>query len=159
MHRKYREAAVEFIEENKEQYAPFIEDDETIDQYLGDMRKDGIWGGQMEIQALSIKFNFNVIVHQVDNPIMAFENFPRGSVPTVHISYHLGEHYNSVRLADDIEDGPAKPIGHELKPVIVEEQKDKLADIVVDSGVDQINTESTTTSSQSEIPTVNLTIS
>lgn len=45
LHRKYRQDAVDYIQLNKEEYAPFIEDDETIDQYLGDMCKDGIWGG------------------------------------------------------------------------------------------------------------------
>lgn len=42
-----------------------------------------------------------------------------GSVPTLHISYHLNEHYNSVRRGDD--EGhrgisPIKdyPIGHDL---------------------------------------------
>lgn len=40
LHRKYREAAVDFITENKEAFAPFIEDDETIDQYLEDIAKD-----------------------------------------------------------------------------------------------------------------------
>ena len=48
---------------------------------------------------------------------MAFSNFDWGTVPTLHISYHLGEHYNSVRLIDDFENEPAKPIGHELKLV------------------------------------------
>lgn len=48
---------------------------------------------------------------------MAFGNFPWGSVPTIHLSYHLGEHYNSVRLFEDPCTGPAiaLPIGHELK--------------------------------------------
>jgi hypothetical protein len=46
---------------------------------------------------------------------MAFSNFPWGTVPTVHVSYHLGEHYNSVRLIEDPSDGkPPLPIGHEL---------------------------------------------
>jgi OTU domain-containing protein 3 len=62
-HRKYRQDAYDFIEQNKEQYAPFIEDDETIDQYLSDLIKDGIWGGQIELQALSLKYSFNFIVH------------------------------------------------------------------------------------------------
>ena len=49
---------------------------------------------------------------------MAFSNFPWGTVPTLHISYHLGEHYNSVRLATDLDEGsPAQPIGHDLKQV------------------------------------------
>ena len=91
-----------------------MEDDETIDQYLGHMTKDAVWGGQQEIQALSMVYKFNVILHQVDNPILAFSNYPWGEVPTIHISYHLGEHYNSVRLIDDFGDGPPKPIGHNL---------------------------------------------
>lgn len=64
-----------------------------------------------------MKFEFNIIVHQVDHPIMAFQNFPWNTVPTLHISYHLGEHYTSVRLIEDPGDGPAIPIGHELKLV------------------------------------------
>lgn len=45
---------------------------------------------------------------------MSFMNFPQGdpNIKTIHISYHLGEHYNSVRLIDDVEEGvPAKNIG------------------------------------------------
>ena len=49
LHRKYRSDAVEYIRENQEQFAPFIEDDETIDQYMADMEKDSTWGGQIEI--------------------------------------------------------------------------------------------------------------
>ncbi len=37
LHMKYRQEAVDHIEQNKDQYSPFIEDDETIDQYLGDI--------------------------------------------------------------------------------------------------------------------------
>ena len=105
----------------------------------------------MEIQALALKYNFNIIVHQVDHPIMAFSNFAMGSVPTLHISYHLGEHYNSVRLIGDNEEGvPAKAIGHELKQIFVEEQEEeKKQSIIVDNGEEeQINTFS------SELPTV-----
>ena len=118
LHRKYREAAIEYIEAHKDMFAPFIEDDETIDQYLSDMIKDGVWGGQIELTALSAVYKFNFIIHQVDNPIMSFSNFPVGSVPTVHVSYHLGEHYNSVRRLDDPCNGVVMPIGHELIPVV-----------------------------------------
>ena len=54
LHRKYRQDAVDYIEQNKDLYAPFIEDDETIDQYLGDIAKDGVWGGQLELTVLSL---------------------------------------------------------------------------------------------------------
>ncbi len=62
-------------------------------------------------------YNFNVIVHQVDNPVMGFRNFDPATVPTLHISYHLGEHYNSVRLKTDPGTGPALPIGADLKEI------------------------------------------
>lgn len=57
------------------------------------------------------------MVHQFDEecPIIKIENFPLGEVPTLHISYHFGQHFNSVRLFEDPGDGPAMPIGHELK--------------------------------------------
>lgn len=81
------------------------------------MRKDGSWGGQLEMTVLSEILKFNVIVHQVDAPIMV-QCFhpPMGSVPTLHVSYHLGQHYNSVRMLLDPCNGPAidHSIGHDL---------------------------------------------
>lgn len=50
-------------------------------------------------------------------PVITLANFPWDSVPTLHISYHLGRHYNSVRLQEDMMDGLAMPIGHQLKLV------------------------------------------
>jgi hypothetical protein len=84
------------------------------------MRKDGTWGGQMEMNALANSKKFNIIVHQVGNPNMVLKfHEPMGSVPTIHLSYHLGKHYNSVRRIDDlVEPGKIpiidKPIGHDL---------------------------------------------
>ena len=76
------------------------------------------------MNALSQIYQFNVIVHQVDNPSMAQEFFPWGSVPCLHVSYHLGEHYNSVRLATDPCNQPAidYPIGHQLKEIELDEK-------------------------------------
>ena len=34
----------------------------------------------------------------------------RQDAPTIHLSYHDGEHYNSVRMASDMGSGPPKPI-------------------------------------------------
>lgn len=75
----------------------------------------------MEMNALAHIHKFNAIIHQVGNPnmVQAFHE-PMGSVPTIHLSYHLGRHYNSVRREDDpIERGvpPIKkyPIGHDLE--------------------------------------------
>jgi OTU domain-containing protein 3 len=122
-HMTYRYAAVDYMRLNKEMYTPFIEDDETIDQYCDDMAKDGVWGDQLEMNALASSYKFNMVVHQVDHPSMV-QCFhpPMGSVPTLHLSYHLNEHYNSVRRGDDVGTRgicPLKeyPIGHDLEKV------------------------------------------
>ena len=44
---------VEYILENKLEYEHFIQDDETIEEYCADIAKDGMWAGQLEINALS----------------------------------------------------------------------------------------------------------
>ena len=141
-HVDYRTECADYIEENQELYKFFIEDDEDIDDYIKWIRKDARWGGQLEMNALAQIHNFNVVVHQVDNPSMAQEFFPWGTVPCLHVAYHLGEHYNSVRRADDTLEGPAIdfPIGHILKEVAVplivatvpvEEEKKKEEDLKI----------------------------
>jgi len=89
---------------------------------LKKLKKDGTWGGQVEIVALAHRFKFNAIVHQVGAPnTETFVHEPVGSVPTLHLSYHLGRHYNSVRRADDPELRKMSPtsgfyvVGHDLE--------------------------------------------
>ncbi len=104
---------------NSADFCPYV-DKEDLQDYTQKLEKDGTWGGQLEITALSKQFKFNAIVHQVGNPdLMIFNHKPPGSVPTIHISYHLGRHYNSIRRQDDdLDVGQAPviycPIGHDL---------------------------------------------
>lgn len=72
------------------------------------MHKDAVWGGNLEIQALSMLYVFNVYIHQLDTAAFMIKNYFGSHIPTVHISYHLGEHYNSVRLKDDLTSGILK---------------------------------------------------
>lgn len=47
-------------------------------------------------QGISCTFNVNIIVHQLGSPPWEIRNFPP-SAPVIHLSYHDGEHYASVR--------------------------------------------------------------
>ena len=40
--------------DNKEDFAPFVEEDETFDEYIEEMRENGTWGGNLELQALAL---------------------------------------------------------------------------------------------------------
>lgn len=112
---KYKQATINKIIEKKAHYSPFIEDDKDFDQYLIELQEDGAWGGNLEIQALGEALRFNCTVHKDDGLRIPWFNFEAGTVPTVHISFHNGDHYNSIRRLDDAGTGPAKPIGHDLK--------------------------------------------
>ncbi len=73
---------------NKEYFEPFIEDDETFDDYMEDMKKEAVWGGNMELQAFSMLFHRNVVLHILDQPAYIIPFAPEA--PTIHCSYHLG---------------------------------------------------------------------
>ena len=62
-HESYRRECVGYMRDNRDKFVPFIEDDETIEQYCDTMEKDGIWGGQVEMNALANALKFNVVVH------------------------------------------------------------------------------------------------
>jgi hypothetical protein len=49
----------------------------------------------MELQALSLLRGANVYVYQEGQPRWSVSNHP-DSAPALHLSYHGGEHYNSV---------------------------------------------------------------
>ncbi|CAL5197722.1 unnamed protein product [Lathyrus oleraceus] len=109
-HRKYRSMVVKHILDNREMFEPFIEDEVPFDEYCQTMENDGTWAGHMELQAASLVTRSNVCIHRNMFPRWYIRNFDDCQVRMVHLSYHDGEHYNSVRLKDDPCDGPARSI-------------------------------------------------
>jgi OTU domain-containing protein 3 len=89
--------------ENQDHFKFFIEDDVTFDDYIKDMTKDGTWGGNLEIYALSMKFSVNFYIYIYNHPMYIVKNFNKPA-RNVHLTYHDGQHYNSVRLKDDFSD-------------------------------------------------------
>ena len=62
-HSDLRQQACKLLNDNKEIYKFYIEDDVSIEDYIEEMAKDGVWGGQLEMTVLSDQLKFNVIVH------------------------------------------------------------------------------------------------
>ena len=58
-------------------FTNFIEDDQTIEQYCANMRKNGVWGGHIELKAMAHVFNFNVVIHKLE------EKQLRREIPTL----------------------------------------------------------------------------
>lgn len=109
-HKKYRGMVVQYILNHRQDFEPFIEDDVPFDEYCQSMEKDGTWAGNMELQAASLVTRRNICIHQANSPRWYINNFSSRETSVIHLSYHDGEHYNSVRLAEDSCEGPARPI-------------------------------------------------
>jgi hypothetical protein len=73
--------------------------------------QEAVWAGHMEVQAASMCFACNINIYQQGQPCWRVVNFsPPEAHRCLHLSYHDGDHYNSVRLADDFGTGPPEPI-------------------------------------------------
>eukprot|EP00752_Nemacystus_decipiens_P004306 g3935.t1 len=107
-HSDIRAKVMDHIESNRDSFEPYMEDDESFDDYLGRMRGDAEWGGHQELVAASQLFKANVVVHQLKAPRF-FIPFEKARL-TIHLSYHGEHHYNSVRAIGDEGPGPARPI-------------------------------------------------
>ncbi|PKA49899.1 hypothetical protein AXF42_Ash019215 [Apostasia shenzhenica] len=109
-HEKYRLMVVQYIKNHRVDFEPFIEDEVPFDEYCQNMEKDGTWAGHMELQAASLVMRINICIHRAMSPRWYIRNFSDKEASMVHLSYHDGEHYNSVRLKEDPCEGPARPI-------------------------------------------------
>lgn len=123
-YKKYREQAVEQLKEDEEFFANFIPDDMKFDKYLSIVSTDGVWGGNIEIQALSKALGVNFVIHMTDRAPMIISNEhddplidEKGNFKFIHLAYHygenIGEHYSSVRNLNDT-DGPAASVNFSL---------------------------------------------
>lgn len=69
-----------------------------IDEYIARKSKDGIWGDDVEIQAMSEIYDRPVEIYAYDNrPLRTFhENDPTKAKTPFRLSYHGKNHYNAV---------------------------------------------------------------
>ena len=62
-HKFYREKTVEYMRANIEKFKPFIEDDQTVEEYIDEMAKNKQWGGNLEIYAMSMALHVNFYIY------------------------------------------------------------------------------------------------
>eukprot|EP00698_Gefionella_okellyi_P006938 TRINITY_DN1682_c0_g1_i1.p1 TRINITY_DN1682_c0_g1~~TRINITY_DN1682_c0_g1_i1.p1 ORF type:complete len:278 (-),score=61.85 TRINITY_DN1682_c0_g1_i1:788-1621(-) len=98
-HDDIRQRICDYMQANPEHFAPFVFDME-YSKYIRDMRKDGTWGGHMELQAASMCFKVNILIHQLDAPRMQLECHTATNPRTIQLGYCDMQHYVSVRPAD-----------------------------------------------------------
>jgi len=111
-HKKYRENVVSYLTEHKDYFQVFLLDTEDIDSYIRHQSKDGSWGGHFELVALSALLNVKFCVHTKDqDPVLVqSDENAQGDKRVLHIAYHVGEHYSSIRKIGDVGETPAEEI-------------------------------------------------
>lgn len=96
-HMKLRERACDYLLLHQDHYKHFIDEEQSFDQYVNDMRNDGVWADNLELQAISMAYKVNIRVHQSGKPSYDIRNHTALKANAIHLSYHFGEHYASVR--------------------------------------------------------------
>ena len=113
-HDAYRQRVMDYVEKHEDDFVPFMsfgeseeEEDSNFAAYVGRLRSDGEWAGQVELTAAAQALGVHIVVHQHEHPSYRIEcrsdagdaKRSKGAavkLPVVHLSYHDGEHYNSV---------------------------------------------------------------
>ncbi|XP_018020033.1 OTU domain-containing protein 3 [Hyalella azteca] len=110
-HFKHRKEIVAYMQNNRMHFEPFVEDDVSFHDHLRRLSEAGTFGGNECIVAFARLHNVMVVIHQLNTALWTIcgsedsESDP--NLYEVHISYHNGDHYNSVRRMGDCSNSPA----------------------------------------------------
>lgn len=111
-HQQFRDECCNILEESREDFELFHADDAddadeeglSFDAYVENMRSPGCWGSQLELIALCQRYELNARVHQSGQ--LPWDMVKAGQdARCIQVSYHDGEHFNSVRFSWDLVSG------------------------------------------------------
>ena len=110
-HAELREKIVATVREREAEFAPFVEDDESFDDYVARMASDGEWAGHLEVIAATSVLGYGICIHQAGSPRwVAGANEADDDAKLFHVSYEGSDHYNSVRVRGGRLDKPGGPL-------------------------------------------------
>lgn len=96
MHDVVRKQCMDYMESNKEHFKSFTA--EPVDEYISRKRQSGVFGNHLELQAISELYQRPIYIYTTDDkPMNIFQNHYETDNEPLRLSYHYGNHYNSVR--------------------------------------------------------------
>ncbi|KAF8715522.1 hypothetical protein HU200_027179 [Digitaria exilis] len=90
-----RQMCVDYMERERDHFSQFIT--EGFTSYCKRKRRDKVYGNNVEIQAFAEMYNRPIHIYSYSTePINIFHGSYNTDVPPIRLSYHHGNHYNSV---------------------------------------------------------------
>lgn len=90
-----RQMCVDYMERERDHFSQFITESFTL--YCKRKRRDKVYGNNVEIQAFAEMYNRPIHIYSYSTePINIFQGSYDTDVPPIRLSYHHGNHYNSV---------------------------------------------------------------
>ncbi|KAL5763713.1 hypothetical protein ACOSP7_016069 [Xanthoceras sorbifolium] len=90
-----RQMCLDYMERERDHFSQFIT--EGFTSYCKRKRRDKVYGNNVEIQALSEMYNRPIHIYSyTTEPINIFHGSYRTDTPPIRLSYHHGNHYNSL---------------------------------------------------------------
>jgi len=102
-----RKICMDYIELEKNFYKNYIiGGGARFDEYLERKRKDGVWGDDLEIQALSEIYDRSIQIYAYSGePMRTFHEVNSNNQEPIRLSYHGSSHYNSIKKIGQENDG------------------------------------------------------
>ncbi|KAK6163562.1 hypothetical protein DH2020_000426 [Rehmannia glutinosa] len=90
-----RQMCIDYMERERDHFSQFIT--EGFTSYCKRKRRDKVYGNNIEIQALSEMYNRPIHIYSYSTePINIFHGSYNTDTPPIRLSYHHGNHYNSL---------------------------------------------------------------
>jgi hypothetical protein len=101
-HHELRDACCGYIENEEPDFFSGFLDDESLTNYVHEMRNPGTWGTQLEIVALCKRYHVDCVIFRPDGLHYRIEcdKPDNEDVRILMISHHDEEHFNEVRFKE-----------------------------------------------------------
>jgi OTU domain-containing protein 5 len=95
-HDVVRNLCLDYMQKERGHFSQFVTED--FDAYIARKRQLAVHGNHLELQAITEIYSRPVEIYAIDeNPLNIFQGSYEIDSPPIMLSYHYGNHYNSVR--------------------------------------------------------------
>ena len=100
-HKQLRKEVVNYMRLHRDDFEPFHSDEYApFDHHLEMLEQDGTYAGNDVLVAFAREHQVTIAIHQLNEPLWQIHGSANGETKCdteLHISYHNGDHYNSIR--------------------------------------------------------------